>query len=334
MRQICGKTALVTGAASGIGRAIALRLADEGMRLYLLDVNPSAIASVVGEAKGRGAEALGRHCDLSQAAQISAAVAHLLDQWGGVDILVNNAGITYYGRTHKMSADHWEKLLAINLQAPIQLIRELLPTLISRDEAHILNVASICGLVGMSRVAAYTTSKFALVGLSETLRAEYSRHGIGVTALCPGLVDTNLFAAAPRGTDINENKQPPRWLLTTPEAIANRAVRAIYKNQGVVVVQPYSRLPYLVKLRQPRHVDLSHRLQRRNCEPVTEGDRCRVQITPSFGHDRFGAFRQFRAHPVDLTNLLHKFPVIVDAQHHRHASVRQRDPEWKALHHR
>ena len=267
MRQIRGKTALVTGAASGIGRAIALRLADEGARLYLLDVNPVSLASVVGEAKGRGVDVLGRHCDLSQPAHVSAAVVHLLDQWGGVDILVNNAGITYYGRTHKMSADHWDKLLAINLRAPIQLIRELLPTLISRDEAHILNVASICGLVGMSRVAAYTTSKFALVGLSETLRAEYSRHGIGVTALCPGLVDTNLFAAAPRGADIKESKQPPRWLLTTPEAIANRAVRAIYKNHGVVVVQPYARLTYLVKRWAPGLLDLGNRLRRKKQGP-------------------------------------------------------------------
>ncbi|QDT75137.1 SDR family NAD(P)-dependent oxidoreductase [Lacipirellula limnantheis] len=267
MRQIRGKTALVTGAASGIGRAIALRLAEEGARLYLLDVNPVALASAVGEAKARGVDVVGRHCDLSQPAQISAAVGHLLDQWGGVDVLVNNAGITYYGRTHKMAAEHWDQLLAINLQAPIQLIRELLPTLLSRDEAHILNVASICGLVGMSRVAAYTTSKFALVGLSETLRAEYSRQGIGVTALCPGLVDTNLFAAAPRGTDINENKQPPRWLLATPETIANRAVRAIYKNHGIVVVQPYARLTYLVKRWAPGLLDLGNRLRRRKQGP-------------------------------------------------------------------
>jgi NAD(P)-dependent dehydrogenase (short-subunit alcohol dehydrogenase family) len=267
MRQIRGKTALVTGAASGIGRAIALRLADEGARLYLLDVNPVALASVVGEAKQRKVEALGRHCDVSQRAQVTAAVGHLLDQWGGVDILVNNAGITYYGRTHKMSAEHWEKLLAINLHAPIQFIRELLPTLISREESHILNVASICGLVGMSRVAAYTTSKYALVGLSETLRAEYARQGVGVTALCPGLVDTNLFSAAPRGTDLKENRQPPRWLLATPEAIANRAVRAIYRNHGVVVIQPYARLTYLAKRLVPGLLDLGNRLRRRKQGP-------------------------------------------------------------------
>ena len=263
MRQIRGKTALVTGAASGIGRAIALRLADEGARLYMLDVNPVALASVVGEVKQRGIEVIGRHCDVSQPSQITAAVAHLLDQWGGVDMLVNNAGITYYGRTTKMSAEHWDQLLAINLHAPVQFIRELLPTLLSREESHILNVASICGLVGLSRVAAYSTSKFALVGLSESLRAEFGRQGVGVTALCPGFVDTNLFAAAPRGEDLRENKRPPAWLLATPEAIANRAVRAIYRNQAVVVMQPYARLTYLLKRFAPGLLDLGNRFRRR-----------------------------------------------------------------------
>jgi len=268
MRQIRGKTALVTGAASGIGRAIALRLADEGARLYLLDVNAAQLTQVVAEASYRGVEALGRHCDVSQPAQITEAVNHLLDRLGGVDILVNNAGITYYGQTCKMAAEHWDRLLAINLHAPIQFTRELLPTLLSRDEAHILNVASICGLVGMSRVAAYTTSKFALVGLSESLRAELARCGLGVTALCPGLVDTNLFAAAPRGADYKQNKTPPRWLLATPEKIADRAVRAIYRNQGVVVVQPYARLLYFVRRFSPALLELPNRFRRRKQRPM------------------------------------------------------------------
>jgi NAD(P)-dependent dehydrogenase (short-subunit alcohol dehydrogenase family) len=263
MRTICGKTALVTGAASGIGRAIALRLADEGARLYLLDINTVELAKVVADAKRRGVEAVGRHCDLSQRLQITAAVHHLLDQIGGVDILVNNAGITYYGQTRSMAAEHWNQLLAINLHAPIQLTLELLPTLLSRDEAHILNVASICGLVGLERVAAYSTAKFGLVGFSESIRAEFVRQGVGVTALCPGFVDTNLFSAAARGEDLKQNKQPPRWMLATPELIAHRAIRAIYRNQGVVVIQPYAKLLHLLKRWAPGLLDLPNRLQGR-----------------------------------------------------------------------
>jgi short-subunit dehydrogenase len=130
-----------------------------------------------------------------------------------------------------------------------------------------LNIASICGLVGLSRVAAYSTSKFALVGLSESLRAEFGRQGVGVTAFCPGFVDTNLFSAAPRGQDLQENKQPPRWMLATPESIANRAVRAIYRNQGLVVVQPYARLTFLLKRFAPGLLDLGNRVRRRKQGP-------------------------------------------------------------------
>jgi short-subunit dehydrogenase len=263
MRQIRGKTALVTGAASGIGRAIALRLADEGVRLYLLDINAVGLAQIVAEAQRRGVEAVGRQCDVSQPAQNTSAVQHLLDHFGGVDILVNNAGVTYYGQTKIMAKEHWDRLLAINLHAPIQFTLELLPTLLSRGEAHILNVASICGLVGLERVAAYSTSKFGLVGFSESLRAEFTRQGVGVTALCPGLVDTNLFAAAARGHDIQKNKVPPRWLLTTSEAVANRAIRAIHRNHAVVVMQPYARLLHLAKRLAPGLLDLPYRLQGR-----------------------------------------------------------------------
>jgi NAD(P)-dependent dehydrogenase (short-subunit alcohol dehydrogenase family) len=263
MRQIHGKTALVTGAASGIGRAIALRLADEGARLYLLDIDAVGMAKVVAEVRNRGVDALAHQCDLAVPRDVTAAVHHLLDRFGGVDILVNNAGITYYGKTLDMTADHWRRLLAVNLLAPIQLTSELLPTLLSRSEAHVLNVASVCGLVGLARVTAYTTSKFGLVGFSESLRAEYLRKGLGVTALCPGLVDTNLFAAAPRGRDRDQNKLPPRWLLASPETVARRAIRAIYRNQAVVVVQPAARLLHLAKRLTPWLLDFANGISRR-----------------------------------------------------------------------
>lgn len=209
MRSIRDKNALVTGAAAGIGRAIALRLAREGAHLYLLDVNEPGLAKVVSTAKHAGVNALGRYCDVSQPSNITAGVADALARWDKIDILVNNAGITYYGDTEKMSANDADRLLAINLLAPIQFTRELLPTLLAQPEAHVLNVASFFGLIGTRKLALYTASKFGLVGFSESLRAEYGRRGLGVTSLCPGFVDTELFDTASRGTDRQESKRPP-----------------------------------------------------------------------------------------------------------------------------
>jgi short-subunit dehydrogenase len=278
MKVIRGKSALVTGAASGIGRAIALRLAEEGANLYLLDIDLERLDVVAEECRGRGVKVETRRCDVSQPAQITAVVQHLLATWDGVDILVNNAGITYYGRTTAMTADHWNRLLAVNLHAPIQFVRELMPSLLKRRDAHVLNVASICGLVGLARVAAYSTSKFGLVGFSESLRHECGRMGLGVTALCPGLVDTSLFSSALRGRDVKQQKAPPKWILITPEQVANSAIRAIYRNKAVVVMQPMSRAIYFVKRFMPWLLDLAHHLRRNKQAPeirkkvVTDAD--------------------------------------------------------------
>src|SRR5262245_14818645 len=125
MKLIRGKTAVVTGAASGIGRAIALELAREGARLYLLDIDEVGAEATADEARRLGVQAMARQCDVSDPTQITACVKFVLAQWSSVDILVNNAGLTYYGRTVNMTADNWNRLLAVNLHAPIQFTREL-----------------------------------------------------------------------------------------------------------------------------------------------------------------------------------------------------------------
>ncbi len=263
MLSIRQKYALVTGAASGIGRAIALRLAREGANLYLADCDEWGLAGTVSAAKQAGVEVIGRYCDVTHPSQNSRCVADAVARYGGIDILVNNAGITYYGDTASMSSADAHRLLAVNLHAPIQFTRELLPTLLARPEAHVLNVASLFGLIGTRRVALYTASKFGLVGFSEALRAEYGRQGLGVTALCPGFVDTNLFAAAPRGSDRQENKRPPEWLLSTPEKIAACGVKAIYRNRALVVSPPYARLVYFGKRFFPGLLDWANHLSRK-----------------------------------------------------------------------
>jgi len=272
MRTLRNKSALVTGAAAGIGRAIALQLAHEGVDLFLLDIDQAGLVEVVSAVRRKGVDAIGRRCDVSEPSQITTSVAHILDRWGGVDLLVNNAGITYYGQTAEMTAEHCERLLAINLHAPIHFTRELLPTLLQRPEAHVLNIASFYGLIGTRRLAAYTASKFGLVGFSESLRAEYGRAGLGVTALCPGFVDTHLFATAPLGTDRQQQKQPPRWMLTTPEKIAKRAIKAIYRNQAQVVMQSYAKLACLGKRFFPGLLDWANHLSRNRAkhQPVAQ----------------------------------------------------------------
>jgi short-subunit dehydrogenase len=254
MQRIDGKLALITGAASGIGRAIALALAHEGANLFLVDIDQPRLAETAGEARNLGIHVNAHVCDVSRPAEIHDAVMALLETWGGLDILVNNAGIAYYGPTANMTEEQWERLLAVNLHAPIQLTRELLPALLARSEAHILNMCSIAGLVATPRLAAYHVSKFALVGFSEALRAEYGHRGLGVTALCPGLVRTNIFksAATAPGKSV---PRLPAWMSTSPEHVAARAVRAIRRTEGLVVVTPMAHLLWRVKRFTPGLLD-------------------------------------------------------------------------------
>lgn len=264
MREIKGKWALVTGAASGIGRAISLRLAREGARMFIVDIDEPRLAEVAEQIREMGAEVVSRRCDVSQAREVSAIVAESLSRCGGIDILVNNAGITYYGKTERMSAEHWDRLMRINLLSHVQFTRELLPSMLERPEAHVLNVCSVLGLIGMPKVTAYCTSKFGMVGFTEALRNEFGRDGLGVTALCPGFVSTNLFTNAPLEESTEGHKIPPRIICTTPERVANAAVKAIYRNKRLVTVEPFAKFMYALKRFAPWLLDfVFHRGKRK-----------------------------------------------------------------------
>ena len=140
MRIIRGRKALVTGAAAGIGRAIALALAREGADLYLVDIDAERLEIVAGEARQHGVTVVTDVCDLSDEAQVSAAAGRVRAAWGGLAILVNNAGVTWYGATETMTPAQWRRIIAINLLAPVQLFAELLPLLAKAEEEHVLNV--------------------------------------------------------------------------------------------------------------------------------------------------------------------------------------------------
>jgi 3-oxoacyl-[acyl-carrier protein] reductase len=268
MKVIRGKRALVTGAASGIGRAVALALAREGSDLYLLDVSENGLANVALEARDLGVRVRTVICDLAYPAAARSAADQLLQAWGGLEILINNAGISYHGNTEAMSDEQWDRVLAVNLHSPLQLTRRLLPALLASGDAHIVNVCSILGLVAIPRFTAYQTSKYGLVGFSESLRAEYASRGLGVTALCPGFVQTNIYRVMDH-TGSRPMRTPPRLLMASPEKVAARTIRAIYRNHGVLPVTFLANLMWRLKRWLPGIWDLANR---RRCkkEPVRE----------------------------------------------------------------
>ena len=260
MRSVRNKLALVTGAASGIGRAIAIELARGGANLILVDLNRPSLEPVAAIAAALGARVLTLAADMGRPWDIERLVDTVLARFGGLDILVNNAGIAYYGLTDHMRDDQWDRLLAVNLHGPTLLTRRLLPTLLSRPEAHILNVCSLAGLVPSARLTAYQVSKAGLIGFSESLRAEYGRRGLGVTTLCPGPVRTNIFRTAETSPGRSVPKLP-NWVHSSPERVARRAMRAIRGRHGTVVVSMLDRVLWAVKRYFPGAFDLGQQFR-------------------------------------------------------------------------
>ena len=268
MKTIRGKKALVTGAASGIGRGIALALAREGADLYLIDVDDVGLATVADEATKIGVSVLTDRCDLTQPSEITRALAAMQTRCGPIDILVNNAGIAYYGPTQLMTAAQWDRLLGVNLLAPIQITRELLPVLLARPEAHVLNVCSISGLVAGGRFAAYHTSKFGLIGFTAALRAEYGRHGLGVSALCPGPVLTSLYRSCDSSRPDKPVPEPPRWLCCSIDAVSAGAIKCLRRNKRQLLIGPMAHLLSWMNWLAPGVIDfLNHFKRRRKNRP-------------------------------------------------------------------
>lgn len=236
METIRGKRALVTGAASGIGRAIALALAREGADLLLVDIDEQGLRATASAAQKLNCKAVTAVCDLSQAGEITATVEACRAGFGGFDILVNGAGVVIYGPAEEMTAERWSAVMSVNLFAPIQLARELLPLMSARNEGHILNVCSVAGLVPARKLIAYQTSKFALVGFSLALRSELGAQNVGVTALCPGLVDTPMLDRFAPSWLRKSVSLGPLSLVTSPDAVARAAIASIRRNRGLVVV--------------------------------------------------------------------------------------------------
>jgi short-subunit dehydrogenase len=261
MRTIDGKLALITGAAAGIGRALALELARQGADLLLVDIDRMGLAETAVRARGHGVRVATCTADLGSPLEVRRVAAWVQNDYGRLDILINNAGVAYYGTTHEMGEDQCRRVLAVNLLAPMQLTHQLLPCLFQPPEAHVINMSSIAGLVGVSRLAAYNTTKFALVGFSESLRVEYGPRGLGVTAICPGLVRTGIFETAMTGGGKTPPRFPP-WMTIPPERVARRAVRAIRKNQGLVVITAPAHFIWWVKRLFPRFLDRVQQFRR------------------------------------------------------------------------
>jgi NAD(P)-dependent dehydrogenase (short-subunit alcohol dehydrogenase family) len=237
---------LVTGAASGIGRALASELAARGARLILADIDESGVRRTAGALPG----AQGVKLDVTDAASFAYLVEHITEQQGRLDLLFNNAGTAVAGEAHDLSAAHWRRVLDVNLTGTVNGVLAAYPGMVVRGGGHIVNVASLAGLAPLPFLAPYTASKFGVVGLSLALRTEARGHGVKVTAVCPGAVETPLLdRIAPDGLPAPSSAPDVRAFLTqgsgrgySAEAFAKTLLRGVRRNRAIVVAPARARI--------------------------------------------------------------------------------------------
>lgn len=247
--------AVVTGAASGIGLAIARQLAGRGVTLLLADWNEAALSEAAAElaTKTQVESFVG---DLALHSTVDSLADRALAIFDGeIDLLVNNAGVAWYGPTAQMPSSDCEQLLAVNLLAPIRLTQRLLPAMLSRPRAHVVHMASVFGLFTRPYTAAYHASKFGLVGYGSALRSEFGIQGLGVTTVCPGFVRTNLFESGRSGFEDAKIPHPPAWLGCSPEQVATATLRGIDRNRRLVLVTWFASFAYGLQRFAPWLVD-------------------------------------------------------------------------------
>ena len=199
MERFDGKTVVVTGGGGGIGGATCRRLAGEGAKVAVYDLNLEAAEKVAADIRAAGGVAEAFRCDIADRASVDAAVAATEAKLGPVDVLVNNAGWDIFKPFSKTEAAEWEKLIAINLIGALNMHHAILPGMVARKYGRIVNIASDAARVGSSGEAVYAACKGGLVAFTKTIAREHARHNITANVICPGPTDTALLAGVAAG---------------------------------------------------------------------------------------------------------------------------------------
>lgn len=192
MSKLSGKRALITGGGRGLGRATALAFAQEGIHVAITGRNEEKLKQTVIELKNLGVEAIHEVFDIANASEVKIGISNILSKFGTIDILVNNAGIAAFGSFLEMETEKWVSMINTNVLGMYYVTKEVLPSMINQNEGDIFNVSSTAGLNGNAGTSAYSASKFAVIGMSESIMKEVRKNNIRVTTLTPSTIASDM----------------------------------------------------------------------------------------------------------------------------------------------
>ncbi|HUL99641.1 MAG TPA: SDR family oxidoreductase [Mycobacterium sp.] len=254
-QTFAGKRVFLTGAASGIGRATALKLAAQGAELYLTDRDAEGLETTVADARALGGTvAEHRALDIADYDEVARFAADIHTSHPSMDIVMNIAGVSAWGTVERLTHTQWSSMVSINLMGPIHVIETFLPPMVAAGRGgHLVNVSSAAGLVALPWHAAYSASKFGLRGLSEVLRFDLARHRIGVSVVVPGAVNTPLVQTVDIAGVDRENPRVQRLVnrftghAVAPEVVADKIIAGVRKNRFLIYTSNDIRALYAFK---------------------------------------------------------------------------------------
>lgn len=261
-----GKVAIVTGGASGIGRAICKELGRRGAMVVVADLNADGTEQVASTIKAAGGKAEAVQLDVTRADDVQALIEHTAKEHGRLDYMFNNAGIDIGGELRDMSLDHWRRVVEVNQSGVAHGTHAAYSLMVKQGSGHIVNTGSLAALIPLPMETAYVASKWAVFGLSTSLRAEAADLGVKVSVVCPDFVASSFYISS-KHVNVDEKRliaQIPRFLYMTPEKCARKLLKGVAKNRAIITVGVVGRFLWRIYRYAPRLFILGQRLYARS----------------------------------------------------------------------
>jgi NAD(P)-dependent dehydrogenase (short-subunit alcohol dehydrogenase family) len=270
MRRFVDKRVVITGAGSGLGRALSLRFARERWRVGIADINVGRAEETLAQVRNAGGEGFVQRCDVQFDQDFEVLADRVKKEWGGLDVLINNAGIATAGTVVTTPPDDWEAIININLLGVVRGCRTFVPMLLSQRSGHVVNIASFAAIASAPGMASYNVVKAGVFSLSESLRAEVFDEGVDVTVACPAFFRTNLLESF-RSPDPSVKATVARFMdraSVTADDVANDIFEATLHGRFLVISHPDARWQYRMKRAAP---ELFYREVRRMMKKMVNG---------------------------------------------------------------